>query len=174
MVWWMSCCRCVRCLSSCWLGAPADGVLAGYFSCRCCPSPGGRGGDRMVRSLRCFLHKCTQHTGQMYTAHWNKCNSTLDKCTQHTGQMYTAHGTNVHSTLDKCTQHTGNQVSPKLREIEAKRTIALNFTGSNREQRKLFRSLGSIGIDLFSKDRSAEAVFCYTAENSHNLKAQVT
>ena len=47
-----------------------------------------------------------------------------------------------------------NQVSPKLREIEAKQTIALNFTGSNRKRRKLFRSLGSIGIYLIAEDRS--------------------
>ncbi len=38
--------------------------------------------------------------------------------------------------------------------MEAKRTITLNFTGSNREQRILVRSLGLIGIDLFAKDRS--------------------
>ncbi len=35
-------------------------------------------------------------------------------------------------------QSKANQVWPKLREIEAKQSIALNFTGSNREQRKLF------------------------------------
>ncbi len=35
-------------------------------------------------------------------------------------------------------QSKTNQISPKLHEIEAKQTIAPNFTGSNREQRKLF------------------------------------
>ncbi len=47
-----------------------------------------------------------------------------------------------------------NQASPKLCEMEAQRTIALKFTGSYREWRKLFRSLGSIGIDLFAEDWS--------------------
>ena len=42
-----------------------------------------------------------------------------------------------------------NQASPKLCEMEAKRTITLNFTGLNRERRKCFQSLG---IDLFAKD----------------------
>jgi hypothetical protein len=46
-----------------------------------------------------------------------------------------------------------DQVSPKLLEIE-ETMIALNFTGSNRERRKLFRSLGTIGIDLFAEVRS--------------------
>ncbi len=60
-----------------------------------------------------------------------------------------------------------NQVSPKLCEIEAKRTIALNFTGSNRERRKLFRRLGSIGIDLFAEDRSTLTAF------KNNLTASI-
>jgi hypothetical protein len=33
----------------------------------------------------------------------------------------------------KYDQRKANQASPKLCEMEAKRTIALNFTGSNRE-----------------------------------------
>ncbi len=45
-----------------------------------------------------------------------------------------------------------NQVSPKLREIESQTSrIALNFTGSNRDRRELYRSLGSIGIDFICR-----------------------
>ncbi len=41
--------------------------------------------------------------------------------------------------------------TPTPNTIKSKRTITLNFTGSNREWRKLFRSLGSIGIDVLPK-----------------------
>ncbi len=44
--------------------------------------------------------------------------------------------------------------TPTPNKIESKRTMALNFKGSNREWRKLFRSLGSIGIDFLPKTKA--------------------
>jgi hypothetical protein len=41
--------------------------------------------------------------------------------------------------------------TPTPNTVEAKRTLTLNFTGSNREQRKLFRSIRTIGIEFLPK-----------------------
>ena len=74
----------------------------------------------------------------------------------------------------KYNQSKASQASPKLREIEAKRTIALNFTGSNRERKKLFRSLGSIGNDLFAEDRSPLTASASTlTASTNNLTASI-
>jgi hypothetical protein len=51
----------------------------------------------MVKSLRCSLDRCTQHTDRC-TQHTHQCTQHTGRCTQHTDRC-TQH-------TDRCTQHT--------------------------------------------------------------------